>query len=83
MKCFYRVADEHKELANATLHAACVRLAPQQWYNHKITAACHFWAGKGEKVSKSDLVGKNAKPEYAVMTAEDYMTVSEFTISLS
>ncbi|KAK1678262.1 hypothetical protein QYE76_039110 [Lolium multiflorum] len=72
--CFYRVAPEVEETAaNRTLRATCERLTPQVWYNQRITSAGHFWAERGERVHKPDIVGKNAKAEYE-MTAEDYMS---------
>nr|XP_051208557.1 uncharacterized protein LOC127325775 [Lolium perenne] len=73
--CFYRVAPEVEEAAaNRTLRATCERLTPQVWYNQRITSAGHFWAERGERVHKPDIVGKNAKAEYE-MTVEDYMTL--------
>nr|XP_051229915.1 uncharacterized protein LOC127347807 [Lolium perenne] len=73
--CFYRVAPEVEEAAaNRTLRATCERLTPQVWYNQRITSAGHFWAERGERVHKPDIVGKNAKAEYE-MTVEDYMSV--------
>ncbi|KAK1601189.1 hypothetical protein QYE76_018925 [Lolium multiflorum] len=73
--CFYRVAPEVEETAaNRTLRATCERLTPQVWYNQRITSAGHFWAQRGERVQKPDIVGKNAKAEYE-MTVEDYMSV--------
>ncbi|KAK1621138.1 hypothetical protein QYE76_026655 [Lolium multiflorum] len=73
--CFYRVAPEVEETAaNRTLRATCERLTPQVWYNQRITSAGHFWAERGERVHKPDIVGKNAKAEYE-MTVEDYMSV--------
>ncbi|KAK1628375.1 hypothetical protein QYE76_002690 [Lolium multiflorum] len=73
--CFYRVAPEVEETAaNRTLRATCERLTPQVWYNQRITSADHFWAQRGERVQKPDIVGKNAKVEYE-MTVENYMSV--------
>ncbi|XP_071684909.1 uncharacterized protein [Lolium perenne] len=73
--CFYRVAPEVEETAaNRTLRATCERLTPQVWYNQRITSASHFWAERGERVHKPDIVGKNAKAEYE-MTVDDYMSV--------
>ncbi|XP_071676855.1 uncharacterized protein [Lolium perenne] len=78
--CFYRVAPEVEETAaNRTLRATCERLTPQVWYNQRITSAGHFWAERGERVHKPDIVGKNAKAEYE-MTVEDYMSVSKMSM---
>ena len=79
MKCFYRVDDEDKEKADRTLLRSCEKLTPQMWYNQKITAASHFWAQRGERVHKADIVGKNPKPQYA-MTVDDYMSVSKMSM---
>jgi hypothetical protein len=62
-----------------TLRATCERLTPQVWYNQRITSASHFWAQRGERVHKPDIIGKNAKAEY-VMTVEDYMSVSKISM---
>nr|XP_051221196.1 uncharacterized protein LOC127339371 [Lolium perenne] len=76
--CFYRVAPEVEEAAaNRTLRATCERLTPQVWYNQRITSAGHFWAERGERVHKPDIVGKNAKAEYE-MTVEDYILMLHF-----
>ena len=68
-----------KQKADTTLLGACVRLAPQLWYNQKVTAASTFWASKDEKVSKRDIVGEHRKPEKA-LKLEDYMSVSTMSI---
>ena len=49
------------------------------WYNQKVTAASHFWADRGKRVKKEDIVGKNPKTEYA-MTLEEYMSVSKMSM---
>ena len=74
------MAPEVEETAaNRTLRATCERLTPQVWYNQRITSAGHFWAERGERVHKPDIVGKNAKAEYE-MTVEDYMSVSKMSM---
>ena len=65
--------------ANQTLLAACRRLTPQVWYNHKATAAGQFWAQRGVRVKKEDIVGPNPKTEYA-MTFDEYMSVSKMSM---
>ena len=71
--------EEDKETADRTLLRACEKMTPQVWYNQRVTAASHFWADKGVKVKKDDIVGKTPKPEYA-MTLDDYMSVSKMSM---
>ena len=59
--------------------AACQKLTPQVWYNHKATAASQFWAQRGVRVKKEDIVGPNPKIEYA-MTFDEYMSVSKMSM---
>ena len=73
--------DEDPEKANKTLLRACEKLTPQVWYNQKVTAASHFWAEKGVRVHKDDIVGKTPKPEY-VMMLDEYMSVSNMSMRL-
>ena len=73
------MAEEDKETADMTLLGACERLTPQVWYNHKVTAASHFWADRGVKVTKKDIVGKTQNPDYA-MTLDEYMSVSKMSM---
>lgn len=79
MKKFYRVNELDDEKADQTLLRACRKLTPQVWYNQKATAVSHFWAQKGVRVKKQDIVGPDAKAEYD-MTLEEYMTVSKMSI---
>ena len=58
---------------------ACVKLAPQLWYNHKVTAATTFWRSKGVRVTKRDIVGEHRDPERA-LELDDYMAVSIMSI---
>jgi hypothetical protein len=51
-------------------------LTPQVWYNQKVTTASHFWAKRGKRVKKEDIVGRNPNPDYA-MSLDDFMSVSE------
>ena len=73
------MAEEHKEEADRTLPAACRRLTPQVWYNHKATAASQFWSQRGKRVHKDDIVGPNPKAEFA-MTFDEYMSVSKMSM---
>ena len=68
-----------QQKADRTLLGACVKLAPQLWYNHKVTAASTYWGSQGENVSKRDLVGAHRKPQYE-MTLDRYMSVSTMSI---
>ena len=74
--------EEEQWKADRTLLGACVKLTPQVWYNQKVTAASHFWADRGVRVKKEDIVGKRPNPEYN-MTLEEYMSVSCHCIILS
>ena len=49
------------------------------WYNQKATAASAFWAQRGVRVKKEDIVGQNPKKEYA-MTVDEYMSVSKMSM---
>ena len=71
--------EEDYETADRTLLGACVKLTPQVWYNQKVTAASHFWADRGVRVKKEDIVGKRPNPEYN-MTLEEYMSVSKMSM---
>ena len=71
--------EEDKETADRTLLGACEKLTPQVWYNHKATAAGQFWAQRGVRVKKEDIVGPNPKTEYA-MTFDEYMSVSKMSM---
>lgn len=71
--------EEEEGKAHRTLLGACVKLAPQVWYNQKLTAASHFWADKGERVGKDKLVGKGADPKYA-LSLDEYMSVSKMSM---
>ena len=73
------MAEEHNEEADRTLPAACRRLTPQVWYNQKATAASTFWAQRGVRVHKEDIVGQNPKMEFA-MTFDEYMSVSKMSM---
>ena len=79
MQRFYRVDEEEKAVADATLFAACERLTPQQFYNAKITAVSHYWAERGVRVQKEDIVGKNRDLERC-LTLEQYVSVSKMSI---
>nr|XP_051221041.1 uncharacterized protein LOC127339203 [Lolium perenne] len=69
---FYRVLPVVEEMAKMTLRGACERLKPQVWYNQKITAASHFWAQRGERVHKADIVGKNPNAQYVMTVISDW-----------
>jgi len=75
------VADDPVEKQNgeATLLGACLKLTPQLWYNHKVTAATTFWRSKDVRVTKRDIVGEHRDPERA-LKLEDYMAVSIMSI---
>ena len=68
--------EEEQGKTDRTLLGACVKLTPQVWYNQKVTAASHFWADRGVRVKKEDIVGKRPNPEYN-MTLEEYMSMSK------
>ena len=70
---------EEEQKAARTLVGACVKLAPQLWYNHKVAAATTFWRSKDERVTKRDIVGEHRDPEKA-LKLEDYMSVSIMSI---
>ena len=72
MQRTYKVADEHKEHANLVLDNACRKLIRQQWYNQNITCIGHFFAEKGTRYTKSDII----RGKTPMMTEEDYMKVS-------
>ena len=48
----------------------CEKLTPQQWYNAKITTVSHYWADRGVRVTKPDIVGKRAKPKFMLNMAQ-------------
>ena len=73
------MAPEHKDLADATLLGACEKLTPQQFYNAKVTTVSHYWADRGVRVSKPDIVGKKAKPEFMLNMAQ-YVSVSKMSM---
>ena len=73
------MAPEHKDCADRTLLAACVKLTPQQWYNQKITSVSHYWAERGIRVYKDDIVGPKRKPE-RFLTLEQYESVSKMSM---
>jgi hypothetical protein len=52
------------------------KFTPRVWYNQKVTATSHFWAERGKRVNKEDIVGRNPNPDYA-MSLDDFMSVSE------
>ena len=58
---------------------ACEKLTPQQWYNAKITAVSHYWAERGVRVQKEDIVGKNRDLERC-LTLEQYVSVSKMSM---
>ena len=68
-----------KQKGEATLLGACIKLTPQVWYNHKVTAATTFWRSKDVRVTKRDIVGEHRDPE-KVLKPEDYMSVSIMSI---
>lgn len=68
--------EEDAQRADRTLLGACEKLTPQVWYNHKVTAASQFWAEKGKRVKKEDIVGRNPNPDFE-MSLDDFMSVSE------
>ena len=70
---------EEEQKAARTLVGTCVKLAPQLWYNHKVTATSAYWTSQGENVSKRDLVGAHRQPQYE-MTLDRYMSVSTMSI---
>ena len=73
------MAEEHKASADKTLLGACEKLTPQVWYQHKVTAASHFWAERSVRIRKEDIYGPNANHAYE-MTLEDYETVSKISM---
>ena len=73
------MAPEDRDCANATLLAACVKLTPQAWYNQKITSVSHYWAERGVRVYKEDIVGPKRKPE-RFLTLEQYESVSKMSM---
>lgn len=68
-----------EQKAARTLLGACVKLAPQLWYNHKVTAASTFCASKDERVTKRYIVGEHRQPKNT-LKLEDYMSVSTMSI---
>jgi hypothetical protein len=70
------VDEKDKQKAEQTLLGACEKLTPQVLYNQKVTVASHFWAKRGKRVKKEDIVCRNPNPDYA-MSLDDFMSVSE------
>jgi hypothetical protein len=58
------------------LLGACEKLTLQVWYNHKVAAASQFWAERGKRIKKEDIVGRNPNPDFE-MSLDDFMSVSE------
>ena len=73
------MAPEHKDLADATLLGACEKLTTQLWYNQKVTTVSHYWADRGVRVYKEDIVGKKAKPKFMLNMAQ-YVSVSKMSM---
>ena len=73
------MADEHKEKANVVLRNACLKLTRQQWYNQNITCIGHFYAEKGIRYTKPEILRGKAP----MMTTEEYMSVSKLSMRLS
>jgi hypothetical protein len=65
------VDEEDTQKADQTLLGACEKLTPQVWYNHS-----QFWAERGKRVKKEDIVGRNPNPDFE-MSLDDFMSVSE------
>jgi len=74
LKRFYRVLDQ--QAASSILHAHCVRLTRQQFYNQKFTSANDFTYEKTGKRAKKADNAKNA----AEMTKEEYISVSKLSM---
>ena len=72
------MAPEHKEKADVVLRNACRKLARQLWYNQN-TCIGHFYAEKGIRYSKPDIVRGKAP----MLTEEEYMKVSKLSMRLS
>jgi hypothetical protein len=70
------VDEEDAQREDRTLLGACEKLTPQVWYNHKVTVASQFWAERGKRVKKEDIVGRNPNPDFE-MSLDDFMSVSE------
>jgi hypothetical protein len=70
------VDEEDAQRADRTLLGACEKLTLQVWYNHKVTTASQFWAERGKRVKKEDIVGRNPNPDFE-MSLDDFMSVSE------
>ena len=73
------MADEHKEKANVVLRNACLKLTRQQWYNQNITCIGHFYAEKGIRYTKPQIL----RGEAPQMTTDVYMSVSKLSIRFS
>ena len=73
------MAAEHKEQADVVLRNACRKLTRQQWYNQNITCIGHFYAEKGIRYLKPDIIRGKAP----MLTEEEYMKVSKLSMRLS
>ena len=51
-----------KQKADTTLLGACVRLAPQLWYNQKVPAAITFWLARVRRSRRVTLSVRNINP---------------------
>ena len=79
MQRTYRVADEHNEKADVVLRNACRKLTRQRWYNQNITFIGHFYAEKGIRYTKPEIIRGKAP----MMTTEEYMSVSKLSMRFS
>ena len=70
---------EDRDTAARTLLAACVKLTPQIWYNQKITSVSHYWAERGVRVHKEDIVGPKQNPD-RYLTLQQYESVSKMSM---
>ena len=71
--------EEVQREADKILPKLCEKLASQMLYNQRITSTSTYWANRGVRVRKKDIVGVTAKAEY-VMDLEKYMSVSTMSI---
>ena len=71
--------EEVQREADKILPKLCEKLASQMLYNQRITSTSTYWANRGVRVRKKDIVGETAKAEY-VMDLEKYMSVSTMSI---
>ena len=70
---------EDRDTAARTLLAACAKLTPQIWYNQKVTSVSHYWAEKGVRLHKEDIVGPKADPD-RFLTLQQYESVSKMSM---